>query len=153
MTSRRDTSRDGFKNKLEQFVLTNFKGLWELLQGVDVVRRWLNKLIINYVVYKLPPRPHPFSTKSVYTSWESLTDRTWTGRHLPADPEFNQESKLPPLQDLAVLFTKRGGKAIYSEKSTLLFPYWVQWLTDGILRVDPNKGTSNNWLSIDSLRI
>jgi prostaglandin-endoperoxide synthase 2 len=154
MTSRRDTSRDGFQNKLEQFVLTNFKGLWELLQGVDVVRRWLNKLIINYVVYKLPPRPHPFSTKSVYTSWESLTDRTWTGRHLPADPEFNQESKLPPLQDLAVLFTKRDGKAIYSEKSTLLFPYWVQWLTDGILRVDPEnrlKNTSNHELDLSPL--
>jgi prostaglandin-endoperoxide synthase 2 len=61
---------------------------------------------------------------------------------------------LPPLQDLAVLFTKRYGKAIYSEESTLLFPYWVQWLTDGILRVDPAnrlKNTSNHELDLSPL--
>jgi prostaglandin-endoperoxide synthase 2 len=154
MIGRRDTSRDGFANKLEQLLLTNFKGIWDLFQKIDVVKKWLNKSVINYVVYKLPPRPHPFSTKSIYTSWDSLTDRTWTGRHLQADPEFNQESKLPPLQDLTVLFLKREGKTIYSEKSTLLFPYWVQWLTDGILRVDPNnrlKNTSNHELDLSPL--
>jgi prostaglandin-endoperoxide synthase 2 len=45
MIGRRDTSRDGFSNKVEQLVLTNFKGLWQLLQRIDVVERWLNKLV------------------------------------------------------------------------------------------------------------
>ncbi len=149
MSNGRDTSRDGFINKLEQFLFNNFKVIWEIIQSNDTLERWFNKILINYVVYKLPPRPHPFSTRSPYTSWDSLTDRTWTGRHLPPDPEFNQEGKLPPLEDLAVLFRKRDGKTIYSEKSTLLFPYWVQWFTDGFLRVDPEnrlKNTSNHQL-------
>ena len=88
---------------------------------------------------------------SLYTSWDSLTDRTWTGRHLPSNPEFNDESKLPPLEDLAVLFRKREGQTIYSEKSTLLFPYWVQWFTDGFLRIDRDnrlKNTSNHEIDL-----
>ena len=151
MANGRDTSRDGFANKLEQFIFTNFKGIWDLLQSNPALKRRLNKILINYVAYKLPPRPHPFSTRSLYTSWESLTDRTWTGRHLSADPEFNEEGKLPPLEDLAVLFRKRDGKTIYSEKSTLLFPYWVQWFTDGFLRVDREnrlKNTSNHEIDL-----
>ncbi len=151
MPKGRDTSRDGFANKLEQFLLTNFKYFWIFIQKIDFIHRFLNKILINYVVYKLPPRPHPFSTHSPYTSWESLTDRTWTGRHLPADPEFNRAENLPPLEDLAVLFQKQNGTTIYSEKSTLLFPYWVQWFTDGFLRVDPEnrlKNTSNHELDL-----
>ncbi|PZV03620.1 MAG: heme peroxidase [Leptolyngbya sp.] len=151
MTRGRDTSRDGFENKVEQFLFTNFKFFWDFVQQFDFLHRWLNKLLINYVVYKLPPRPHPFSTRSPYTSWESLTDRLWTGRHLPPAPEFNQEEKLPSLDDLAVLFKKRDGKTIFSEKSTLLFPYWVQWFTDGFLRVDPEnrlKNTSNHEIDL-----
>ena len=151
MANGRDTSRDGFVNKLEQFIFTNFPGIWDLLQSNDALKRRLNKIFINYVTYRLPPRPHPFSTMSPYTSWDSLTDRTWTGRHLPAAPEFNKEGKLPPLEDLAVLFRKREGKTIYSEKSTLLFPYWVQWFTDGFLRVDREnrlKNTSNHEIDL-----
>lgn len=150
-TGRRDTSRDGFINKLEQFLLTNFRGIWTLLQKFSIIRRWLNKILINYVVYRLLPRPHPLSTRSPYTSWESLTDRTWTGRHLPPNPEFNHEANLPRLEDMAVLFRKQNGETIYSEKSTLLFPYWVQWFTDGFLRVDPDnrlKNTSNHEIDL-----
>ena len=151
MRKGRDTSRDGFNNKLEQFLFTNFKGIWDLLQKSKTIKRWLNKILINYVVRKLPARPHPFSTRSPYTSWASLTDRSWTGRHLPPDPAFNAEGKLPKLEDLSILFQKRAGKTIYSDKSTLLFPYWVQWFTDGFLRVDPKnrlKNTSNHQIDL-----
>jgi prostaglandin-endoperoxide synthase 2 len=154
MASQRDTSRDGLSNKLEQLFLTNFKTIWDLLQYNLTIKKWLNKILINYVVYKLPPRPHAFSTKSLYTSWDSLTDRSWTGRHLPADPEFNQEKNLPQLEDLAVLFKKKNGETILSEKSTLLFPYWVQWFTDGFLRVDREdrlKNTSNHEIDLAPL--
>ncbi len=151
MSNVRDTSRDGFINKLEQFLLTNFPIIWAILQSNNRIKRWLNKKLINYVVYKLPPRPHPFSTMSTYTSWDSLTDRSWTGRHLPAAPQFNQPGTLPQLEDLAVLFRKRDGETIDSPKSTLLFPYWVQWFTDGFLRVDRNnrlKNTSNHQVDL-----
>ncbi|WP_293083159.1 peroxidase family protein [Moorena sp. SIO4A1] len=107
--------------------------------------------MINNVVYKIPTRPHKLSAIAPYTSWDSLTDRTWSGRHLPPDPEFNKAGNLPPLEDLAVLFRKKEGKTIYSEKSTLLFPYWVQWFTDGFLRTDHYnklKNTSNHGIDL-----
>ncbi|MEA5498815.1 hypothetical protein VB834_22855 [Limnoraphis robusta Tam1] len=83
-----------------------------------------------------------------YTSWESLTDRTYVGRHLPPAPKFNTEGNLPPVEDLAILYHKKkdaNGNPItrYSKKSTLLFPYFVQWFTDGFLRIDHNNKFKN----------
>lgn len=173
----RDTSRDGFSNKLQTWLLTNFRGVWWLLQKIRWVQRKLNKALVNSAIYKIPTRPYPFSLMTLdpyipgtederfqavpgyvaergipkktdtYTSWDSLNDRTYTGRHLPPDPDFNAETNLPPLKDLAVLFQKRqdeNGQSItrYSEKSTLLFPYWVQWFTDGFLRTDHSSSNS-----------
>jgi len=186
MTPRRDTSRDGFTNKLQFFLLTNFGGIWKLIQSIGFLKRFVNKFLINNAVYKLPTRPHLFSLLTLesyipgtkddrfqsapgyvpgqgipkstdpYTSWESLIDRTYTGRHLPPDPAFNQPDNLPQLKELAVLFKRRkdqNGKPISleSEKSTLLFPYWVQWFTDGFLRKDGNnplKNTSNHHIDL-----
>lgn len=89
--------------------------------------------------------------QGTYTSWDSLIDRTYIGRHLPPDPEFNKEGNLPELDDLAALFQKRDGQTIYSERSTLLFPAWVQWFTDGFLRTDQDnrlKNTSNHHIDL-----
>jgi prostaglandin-endoperoxide synthase 2 len=89
-----------------------------------------------------------------YTSWESLTDRRYTGRHLPPDPEFNREGNLPDVGDVAALFRKRNGATIESPKSTLLFPYWVQWFTDGFLRTDRTnrlRNTSNHHVDLCSV--
>ncbi len=157
----RDTSRDGFINRLELFVLTNFEWLWRLVQRSPLLTRWVNRFLTNLTVYKVATRPYPFSLMTLdehipdtdrpkkpetYTSWDSLRDRTYTGRHLPPSSEFNQQSTLPTPEDLADLFRKQGGETIYSKKSTLLFPYWVQWFTDGFLRTDRNnrlRNTSN----------
>ena len=89
-----------------------------------------------------------------YTSWESLNDRTYTGRHLPPNPKFNSEGNLPKVEDLAVLFRKRDGKTIYSPKSTMLFPYWVQWFTDSFLASDHHnklKNTSNHEIDLSNV--
>jgi prostaglandin-endoperoxide synthase 2 len=162
----RDTSRDGFGNELETFVLTHFAGLWRFAQGNRRLERFVNKTLIDRAICKIPTRPFPFSMmtldpnipgttlpkkRDTYTSWDSLNDRTYTGRHLPPDPAFNDESRLPKVEDLAVLFRKRGGKTVLSEKSTLLFPYWVQWFTDGFLRTDRDnrlKNTSNHQIDV-----
>ena len=146
----RDTSKDGFKNKLETYTLTHFKAFWNIIQSNKSLERLANKFLINSAIYKVPTRPYPFSLMAPYTSWDSLTDRTYTGRHLPANPKFNQAETLPKLEDLAVLFKKRG-ETRYSEKSTLLFPYFVQWFTDGFLRTDPVnrlKNTSNHHIDL-----
>ncbi|ASC72619.1 uncharacterized protein XM38_035770 [Halomicronema hongdechloris C2206] len=186
MAPRRDTSRDGFGNKLQTFLLTNFRVLWALIQQIRFLNRKVNKVLINSAIYKAPTRPYAFSLMTLdpfvpdtadeqfqslpgyvpdqglpkktdtYTSWDSLIDRSYTGRHLPPDPEFNRDGNLPELEDLAVLFKKRRdaeGNAITipSEKSTLLFPYWVQWFTDGFLRKDRDdwlKNTSNHHIDL-----
>ena len=186
MASKRDTSRDGLSNKLQHLVLTNFKWFWSFIQSNETLKRKVNRFLVNRVVYKIPTRPYPFSLMTLeqfipetdnerfkfvegyvpgkgipkktdtYTSWESLVDRTYTGRHLPPSPAFNQEGNLPKLEDLAVLFQKRKDRdgndvTIYSEKSTLLLPYWVQWFTDGFLRKDrynPLKNTSNHHIDL-----
>ncbi len=157
----RDTSRDGFINRLEFFVLTSFAWLWRLVQQSQWLTRLVNRLLTNITIYKVSTRPYPFSLLSLderipdtnrpkkpdnYTSWDSLSDRTYTSRHLPPDPKFNQSESLPAPEDVAVLFRKRNDETIYSEKSTLLFPYWAQWFTDGFLRTDSQnrfKNTSN----------
>src|SRR5688572_1091603 len=79
----RDTSRDGRKNKVEFAVLTRFKPVWWLIQRSGRLTRKVNRALINSLIEKIPTRPNPFSTKSPYTSWDSLIDRTYSGLHLP----------------------------------------------------------------------
>lgn len=166
MAGKRDTSKDGLNNKIQTLVLTNFKWLWQLLQSNESLKRKVNKTLLNSLIYKIPTRPNAYSMMSLdehipdtkipkktdsYTSWESLNDRSYTGRHLPPDPKLNAEGNLPKVEDLAVLFRKKDGKTIYSTKSTMLFPYWVQWFTDSFLRLDHTnklKNTSNHEIDL-----
>ncbi|MGB3765061.1 MAG: peroxidase family protein [Phormidesmis sp.] len=163
---RRDTSRDGFINRLELLVLTNFSWLWRLVQQSQPLTRWVNRFLTNFTIYKVATRPYPFSLMTLdenipdterpkktdaYTSWDSLRDRTYTGRHLPPNLEFNQQPTLPTPEALSSLFRKEKGETIYSTKSTLLFPYWAQWFTDGFLRTDRRnrlRNTSNHHIDL-----
>ena len=146
----RDTSRDGTRNKLEEVVLTRFRPLWWLVQRSTWLTRKVNHWLINTLIDKIPTRPFAFSTKSPYTSWDSLIDRTYSGLHLPpldwepltaegrariasSSPGFG--TSLPPAEDVAELF-RAGAETKYSPKSTLTFPNFVQWFTDGFLRTD-----------------
>ncbi len=166
MANKRDTSRDGLDNKLLNYALSNFKPVWELIQSNKFLNCKVNKFLVNSLIYKVPTRPYPYSLMTLdpqipgtdkpkktdaYTSWDSLTDRTYTGRHLPPDPELNREGNLPPVEDLKVLFQKIDNKTRYSDKSTLLFPYWVQWFTDSFLRIDREnrfQNTSNHHIDL-----
>ena len=57
-------------------------GVYELIPPFG---RWMNRRIINNAIGKVePPRPYRLSTKAPYTSWESLTDRTYSARELAA---------------------------------------------------------------------
>ena len=162
----RDTSKDGFINRIELLVLTNFELLWRLVQRSSWLTRRVNRFLTNFTIYKVATRPYPFSLMTLdeyipdtdrpkkpetYTSWDSLSDRTYTGRRLPPAPKFNQQPTLPAPENLSGLFHKQSGKTIYSQKSTLLFPYWAQWFTDGFLRTDPSnrlRNTSNHHIDL-----
>jgi prostaglandin-endoperoxide synthase 2 len=166
MATQRDTSRDGFKNKLETAVLTGFKPIWSFIQSNPVLAKKVNKTIINNAINKIPNRPYPFSTMSPYTSWDSLIDRSYSGLHLPPldwkpltdknyigiklTPAEQFEKNLPPINELEVLYRK-DGETKYSPKSSLIFPYFVQWFTDSFIRsdrLDPRRNSSNHHIDM-----
>ena len=45
MAGKRDTSKDGLGNKIQTLVLTNFKGIWQLLQSNKSIARKVNKTL------------------------------------------------------------------------------------------------------------
>lgn len=166
MPSKRDTSRDGFKNKIETFLLTNLKPFWSFIQSNEGLSKKVNKTLINNAILKIPTRPYPFSAMSPYTSWDSLNDRTYSGLQLPPTnwkpltdknyigvnlaPTENFEKNLPDVKELEVLYRKRG-ETKYSPKSSLIFPYFVQWFTDSFLRtdrLDPRRNSSNHQIDL-----
>ena len=116
--------------------------MWRFIQKREKLAKIANKMMINGAIKKISRRPYPFSTMADYTSWDSLTDRTWQGRHLPPDPDFN--AKLPDVSKVVDLFRKRDGKDIVSDKSTLLFPLFVEWFTHGFLRVGRDPYADEN---------
>jgi prostaglandin-endoperoxide synthase 2 len=104
------------------------------------------------MINMMKPRPGPLSTKAPYTSWESLTDRHYSERHLP--PGLLPSSSLPPLEQATQLFARNGGGPGLSDKSTLMFPIFAQWFVDGFLRTDPTnplKNTSTHDIDLSQL--
>jgi heme peroxidase len=149
----RSTVKDGWVNRIEFYATTHFAPAWRLIELIPPLRRQVNRLLINRAILKMPTRPNPLSTMAPYTSWASLTDRTFDGRHLPPVP---MDRRHPDLQRTADLFTRRT-ETVLCPKSTVLFAYFAQWLTDGFLRsdrrvpVDPRKNTSNHEIDLSQL--
>src|SRR5437868_3842602 len=83
----RDTSRDGRANRRETFLLTHGAPLWHLAQRHRRIERYVNGRLVNKASAKMPYRPNPFSTMAGYTSWASLTDKKFSGRHLPGSAD------------------------------------------------------------------
>ena len=80
----------------------------------------------------VPARPLALSTAAPYTTWPALTDRTWFARYLPPQDGTN----LPPVEAVAGLFKVGPSGARASRRSTLLFPCFAQWFTDGFMMTD-----------------
>jgi len=116
----------------------------------------LNALIINRIVGQCRTRPHPWSTRYDYICWSGLTDRTYSARLLPPNPYPAAEApgtRRPPLKDVADLFVTPPGTQRACSKSTVLFPAFAQYLTDGFIRTrisnvdaetDRRRTTSNH---------
>src|SRR3954454_8957516 len=85
--SGRDTSQDGFGNKTERFLLTNFRPFWAFVNAQPTLAQWFNDKLVNRAVNKLPARPAALSTMCDYTSWASLTDQSYFSRYLKSEPE------------------------------------------------------------------
>ncbi len=118
-----------------------------LVDHTGWLSREANHLAINGILGVTRNRPHPWSTVSDYTSWQSLTDTTFLARHLPAGDLAVQ----PEVGDLLSLFKRPEGGQTLSDKSTCLFPAFAQYLTDGFIRTQSNdrrKTTSNHQIDL-----
>ena len=103
------------------------------LTSLPPVRRLASKMLINYYSYATSLRPRALSMASDYTTWSSLTDRKFTGRHLPpADPEFI--AALPSEGDVNALY--RRDEEIKSADTSVWFMFFAQWFVDSFLRTD-----------------
>jgi prostaglandin-endoperoxide synthase 2 len=117
--------------------------------GIPLVRRTVSRAVINQYGYATSPRPRALSLASDYTSWKSLTDRTFTGRHLP--PATTRPDDLPDQRDVAALF--RREQEIKSTDTSVLFTFFAQWFTDSFLRTSRadalgRKNTSNHEIDL-----
>lgn len=146
----RDGSRDGLRNRLEGWLLTNLAPAWRVINASETLSKYANRILINNAVNKTRSRPHPFSTMSNYTSWPSLTEKEWYARHLP---EFTWQ-RLPPVEEVLNLFRRPSEGIKLSPKSTYLFASFAQWFTDGFLRTrdgDRRRNTSSHQIDLSQL--
>lgn len=118
------------------------------LGSVAPLRRLASRLLINEFGYSTTLRPRALSLASDYTSWLSLTDRTYSGRHLPpATPE--QQAALPPEADVVALY--RREQMTPAKDTSVMFMFFAQWFTDSFLRTslsDYRKNESNHEIDL-----
>lgn len=148
MASNRDTSKDR-KDIIKTF-MTKVPGFWRAMEWNSWVKRKINSAMISRAITDIPCRPNPLSCGWDYPTWEGLTNRRWSARHLPPA----ELSNLPPPEEVASKLFKRSGPMIESVKSTLLFPYFAQWFTDGFLaadQVDRRRNFSNHEIDLSQL--
>ncbi len=140
-------------------------GVVNLVQRIEPLARLINRFAIDSLASRMPPRPNPLSTMAPYTSWASLTDRTWSGRHLPPVPEDGASPATtdegPPTVDAVAQLFLREGEMGPCPKSTMLFTCFAQWFTDGFLRTnrsaapgmprDTRKNESNHEIDLAEL--
>jgi prostaglandin-endoperoxide synthase 2 len=129
----RDPSNDGRLNKFIFKGLTHFPRVWRFLQERPALEKLTNWGIIDFSIKKGPMRPAPLSTKAPYTSWSSLTDRTFFSRHLPPAEPLTE----PAVDEVAREFLRQG-EMRPSTTSTVLFSNFAQWFTDGFMRSMPD---------------
>lgn len=115
-----------------------------VLVKVPLVHKHLNRYLIGKYAGIAPPRPRQFSLKSDYTSWASLTDKHFTGRHLPRDVSGRD---YPDIDRVTALWRRKKGGEVPSNDTSVLFAFFAQWFTDSFLRTDntdPSKNNSNH---------
>ena len=78
----------------------------------------------------------------------SLTDRTYSGRHLPpSTPE--EQAALPAVADVLALY--RRERMIPATDTSVMFMFFAQWFTDSFLRTsltDYRKNESNHEIDL-----
>jgi prostaglandin-endoperoxide synthase 2 len=118
------------------------------LGGIEPVRRLVSRAVINKFGYATTLRPRALSLASDYTSWLSLTDRTFSGRHLPPSTAV-QQAALPPEGEVVALY--RRERLTPATDTSVMFMFFAQWFTDSFLRTsltDYRKNESNHEIDL-----
>jgi prostaglandin-endoperoxide synthase 2 len=118
------------------------------LGGIEPIRRLVSRALINKFGYSTTLRPRALSLASDYTSWLSLTDHTFSGRHLPpSTPE--EQAALPAETDVLPLY--RRERMTPATDTSVMFMFFAQWFTDSFLRTsmtDYRKTESNHEIDL-----
>lgn len=101
-----------------------------IVNAIPPLRRFVNRKLINKFAYATPTRPRPLSMAAPYPTWRGLTDRRFSGRHLPPAPKFTET--LPDAAEVLQLFERTMDRR--ATDTSLLFPFFAQWFTDSFLR-------------------
>lgn len=141
-----------------------------------MLNKFLSKFVINKNINSKPNRPFPLSSYSQkkriegfkengkiidvtnyhkwhvskYTSWDSLTNKTFSGRLLPPMNK-KKVAALPPIEKVASALIRKGKPIQYCHRSSILFMGFAQWFTDAFLRIDAKdirKNTSNHEIDL-----
>ncbi len=104
----------------------------DVLRKVPFGSRLTTAALVGLLANTTEPRPRPYTLAADYTTWVSLTDRSFTGRHLPPA----QPRPLPTEAQVLDLFRRPPGQARPSTDTTVLFMLFAQWFTDSFLRTD-----------------
>ena len=110
-----------------------------LLRRVPFGSRIATKALVGLLANATAPRPRPFTLVADYTTWVSLTDPSFTGRHLPVAPP----RPLPTEAQVLDLFRRPAGRARPSSDTSVLFMLFAQWFTDSFLRTDRSDWRRN----------
>jgi len=112
----------------------------EPLASVQPARRLASRLVINYYGYATSLRPRALTLEHDYTTWSTLTDRRYTGRHLPpADPDTI--AALPPESEVNALYLRE--QEVPSTDTSVWFMFFAQWFTDSFLRTSRDDFRQN----------
>jgi len=116
--------------------------------SLPAISSFVNQRLQNRASTTGANRPYNLSCKSDYTSWESLNDRSYFGRHLPP----KEIPDLPPVDEVVKkLFTRKDGIQTMCPRSTLLFPTFAQHLIDSFINTKINAETGEfEWDRTDS---
>ena len=103
------------------------------------LHEFITKALINRMAKTARTRPHPWSTQSSFSSWAGLTDKSWSGRHLPVSDRDSVQPSWDGEDGLKSIFARPVDGQRMCPKSTLLFATFAQYLTDGFIRTKPEK--------------
>ena len=112
----------------------------DVLRHLPFGPRLITSAFVSLLANATPPRPRPFTLAGDYTSWISLTDRSFSGRHLPPAPA---DRPLPTEAQVLELFRRPPGKETPSVDTSVLFLLFAQWFTDSFLRTDHTDWRKN----------